>query len=589
MGIPDFFRHFILKIGKYYECNDIIVYELPKYVHTLSIDMGGILHNCAQKCYSYADQANPERSLYVSSTSPEILEKEYFTIVTDKLLSLVSEVRPSEVFIIAVDGTCPLAKIKQQRSRRYQAAQSKDPLRKFDSNCLTTGTEFMARLDMHITKWLKDNSSFMPPMVIYSSHLVPGEGEHKIMDIYRERKDFQKPEKYHVLYGKDADLIILSSLAPISNIYLYREDDAETLNIQSLKNCLKYKFMGGRPSALQDFSIIMCFIGNDFLPRMIPMLDVRYSLFEVLKVYKSLRKPLVKRVGHNKYRVDFKNFSEFLKLLGDFEASLITGLSYKKDYYPLSLWKTCLVQSKTDNKILMDKFRVEWYNLILSPPPNADTEVFQHLLNTKTTFGLTEDSFNDMLYQYLLGVEWVLRYYTEGPMNVTQGWYYPYNHAPLFKELSEMADTIEDNEAEEELNSLNALKFDIPHQLLSVLPPQSKELLPKLLLQFIDDEFSPIKYMFPKGFLMDYEGSSRGHPIIPFVDPKVIIDTVNTIKWNPSQYSYYFKSSKNMVLLRTPIENVVNPITFNEKRKSPIKLASAPVGSPEHVWKKVYK
>lgn len=237
----------------------------------------------------------------------------------------------------------------------------------------------------------------------------------------------------------------------------------------------------------------------------------------------------------------------------------------------------------------MDKFRVEWYNLILSPPPNADTEVFQHLLNTKTPFGLTEDSFNDMLYQYLLGVEWVLRYYTEGPMNVTQGWYYPYNHAPLFKELSEMADTIEDNEAEEELNSLNALKFDIPHQLLSVLPPQSKELLPKLLLQFIDDEFSPIKYMFPKGFLMDYEGSSRGHPIIPFVDPKVIIDTVNTIKWNPSQYSYYFKSSKNMVLLRTPIENVVNPITFNEKRKSPIKLASAPVGSPEHVWKKVYK
>ena len=335
--------------------------------------------------------------------------------------------------------------------------------------------------------------------------------------------------------------------------------------------------MGGRPSALQDFSIIMCFIGNDFLPRMIPMLDVRYSLFEVLKVYKSLRKPLVKRVGHNKYRVDFKNFSEFLKLLGDFEASLITGLSYKKDYYPLSLWKTCLVQSKTDNKILMDKFRVEWYNLILSPPPNADTEVFQHLLNTKTPFGLTEDSFNDMLYQYLLGVEWVLRYYTEGPMNVTQGWYYPYNHAPLFKELSEMADTIEDNEAEEELNSLNALKFDIPHQLLSVLPPQSKELLPKLLLQF------------PKGFLMDYEGSSRGHPIIPFVDPKVIIDTVNTIKWNPSQYSYYFKSSKNMVFLRTPIENVVNPITFNEKRKSPIKLASAPVGSPEHVWKKVYK
>ena len=61
---------------------------------------------------------------------------------------------------MAIDGVAPRAKMNQQRSRRFRTAldaekamekavkegleMPKDP--PFDSNCITPGTEFMARL-----------------------------------------------------------------------------------------------------------------------------------------------------------------------------------------------------------------------------------------------------------------------------------------------------------------------------------------------------------------------------------------------------------------------------------------------------------
>ena len=85
----------------------------------------------------------------------------------------------------------------------------------FDSNCITPGTEFMAKLNVHLAyyvrkkikedvRWrevcrgnicicfsLHSNSSpsLAQIQVIYSGHDVPGEGEHKIMDYIRGLKN----------------------------------------------------------------------------------------------------------------------------------------------------------------------------------------------------------------------------------------------------------------------------------------------------------------------------------------------------------------------------------------------------------------
>ena len=73
-------------------------------------------------------------------------------------------VRPRRLLYMAIDGVAPRAKMNQQRSRRFKSAREAEKMRAealakgepepkgepFDSNCITPGTPFMARLSEHL-------------------------------------------------------------------------------------------------------------------------------------------------------------------------------------------------------------------------------------------------------------------------------------------------------------------------------------------------------------------------------------------------------------------------------------------------------
>ena len=121
----------------------------------------------------------------------------------------------------------------QQKLRRYKTIKEKEVKNKihrelnieeednkWDTNAITPGTEFMARLSNYLQNEFNNNNFYGNIDIIFSNSNVPGEGEHKIFEYIRENNN---DNLIDVVYGLDADLIMLSLAAKKNNIYLLRE------------------------------------------------------------------------------------------------------------------------------------------------------------------------------------------------------------------------------------------------------------------------------------------------------------------------------------------------------------------------------
>lgn len=169
---------------------------------------------------------------------------------------VVRMVRPRKLLFMAIDGVAPRAKMNQQRSRRFRAAQeardkeqerqeailewqsrgrpvSESLLNKqeaWDSNAITPGTPFMDLLAASLRYWvaqkMNNDPSWSGLQVIISDASVPGEGEHKIMDYIRRIRSAPEHDANtrHVVYGLDADLIMLSLATHEPYFKVLRED-----------------------------------------------------------------------------------------------------------------------------------------------------------------------------------------------------------------------------------------------------------------------------------------------------------------------------------------------------------------------------
>lgn len=305
---------------------------------------------------------------------------------------------------MAIDGVAPRAKMNQQRSRRFRAAQEaqerqreeealrkqleregikvpppEDKETKFDSNVITPGTPFMWRLSIALQYYvhlrLNNSPAWRNIDVILSDSNCPGEGEHKIMKFIRLQRglDGYDPNLRHVVYGLDADLIMLCLATHEANCTILREQvqankqEQETeeekmqrmireadqqhksadqsgkeeerkppistkpfqlLSVPKLRQYLQYDLQLNDPTipqdneAILDDFVFMCFfVGNDFLPHS-PTLEIREKAIDLLmQVYKNNLRYIG---GHlcDGPNVHLERVERFARLVGQYEEQI---------------------------------------------------------------------------------------------------------------------------------------------------------------------------------------------------------------------------------------------------------------------------
>ncbi|KAH0840109.1 exoribonuclease 2 [Lanmaoa asiatica] len=275
--------------------------------------------------------------------------------------TIFNHLSPSLSFCL-LDGVAPRAKMNQQRSRRFRSAQeAKDKAEArrlavaeweamgkvisdeekhkeaWDSNAITPGTPFMSLLAASLRYWVVEKMNTDPGwkdlQVVISDASVPGEGEHKIMDFIRRQRSNQghDPNTKHVIYGLDADLIMLALATHEPYFRVLREDvfaqDKSTacricgeeghyaaqcpgpkpgalvekpkhtppekkpfifLDVSILREYLetelyvpRARFSFNFEQAIDDWVLLIFFVGNDFLPHL-PSLEIREGAIDTL-------------------------------------------------------------------------------------------------------------------------------------------------------------------------------------------------------------------------------------------------------------------------------------------------------------------
>lgn len=489
MGIPSYFVYLV----KNY--NSIIKKYDNKQVNieNLYIDSNSIIYD-AVKSIEYK-QNDIEYELKIINW------------VCEKILYYINLINPSNIVYIAFDGVAPVAKLEQQRNRRYKSwyvnnysnNDSNNDLKKWDTTAITPGTKFMDTLNKRIAQYFntkfKINSKKKDHLkIIISGSNESGEGEHKIFQYIRDNKEYHK-DTNTIVYGLDADLIMLTLIhTTISeNLYLFREtpyfisfldnslveNEHYVLDIKELGNILcnlmSGKVINSYETYISDYIFICFMLGNDFMPHF-PAINIRTNGIDILMdLYKTL-------FGDNKNslisdnKIVWKNFRKFIEKLAENEEKYGINEMKIKDKQE-KRFKYNMNSFKNDEEKLMacptyDRVVEKYINI-------GDTGWRERYYSELFKIDINDSRKQQICINYLEGLEWTYKYYTDKCYDWR--WKYKYNYPPLLVDLFNYIPYFDTEYIK--LKNINAVTPLV--QLSYVLPRNSLDLLPKKLYEYL--------------------------------------------------------------------------------------------------------
>ena len=519
MGIEGFGSY----IQRYFR--DCTSPKKPKNIASLFIDANGIFYKATAKV---VPQDGDEKELdKLRELNKEQIENKIIKASVKILEDMITQFKPKDNLILAIDGVANAAKMNQQKTRRYKKETSIDKI--FNTRCFTPGTEMMVKLDRAFTEVIKKIVNIRK--VIYSSHLVPGEAEHKIFDLIRANKIILSSDN-HILHGDDGDLLIIPLLSPIKNIYVYRENISLFHSVDKLKGLIKNKLKNRSEEIIlcQDFALLSFFIGNDFLPRFPNLPNTVGTMDIMIRVYNRVDKDMTNSMGD----IIWENFYHLINCMdkwkrndyGLYENNFIRPLAFPLKVLHESVTltdekgkkvKETYDSSRHTINFDLPAFAEKWYNKQFAPKEKKLAQMY-----SGEEYFTTRD-ITKMVIKFLQTFQWVLKYYLIGPEKVPNSFFYPYNYTPLSISVINYLKLLLREKKVHHLDKVLELRnysFHAAHQLLMVLPPFSIDLIPvefHTVYKTALNALSPTDYPDPIAENTDKEHMAK--PIIPPINP----------------------------------------------------------------------
>ena len=508
MGIPSFFSYIIQ------QHSGVLSQQVGTPFSRLYMDCNSILYDC----YRSVPQSES-----IESFETILLER-----TSEQIAKYIRDIHPSQIVYIAFDGVAPVAKMEQQRTRRYKSwfetiltnkIEQKAPIDiKKTTSMFTPGTSFMNKLSHYMKrKFLNQEKVYGVREIIVATPDEPGEGEHKLYTHLRQNPTNDPC----AIYGLDADLMMLSlfHISYCANMYIFREapqfaqnlldktqfekgkNEPIFINVAKLGRSISHEMRCGDPDPhrMYDYVFLCFFLGNDFLPHF-PSMNIRTSGITILlDTYRAT-------IGNKKEcfilsktsppQIQWKEVSRLITEISKHEKDYIC-----QEYAVRKRWDKTppQLQPKKTTKMRLDLFqntpvlyRAE--EKFINPYEKGWEERYYRIL-------FDSEKHNDICVNYLEGLEWVYNYYLLGKVNWE--WKYKYHYPPL---LSDLATTLTLNsknnffikQEEKETHPVSAHA-----QLAYVLPPVYHHLLPE---QHVLKEHCIIYKQYYDGYTLNHDG-----------------------------------------------------------------------------------
>jgi len=298
-----------------------------------------------------------------------------------------------------------------------------------------------------------------------------------------------------------------------------REDYRSMVNIDRLRELVVNKFYfegANRNIIIKDFSVIVMFAGNDFLPKLPSFTDIGNFLEIFRRLYINGKRHIIGDDGN----IDFQTLYRIMKKFNDVEDKLLVKIvreGLQKFPYPE------LIQCVSPSGLDSERFTNLWYCKQFCPATGQLASLYED------NQYYTDQEIGKMSVEFLKTMQWVYKYYTEGYKSVSNTHFYPFIYAPFGKSLYSTLDMIYNDKRKlrgrikklQDVSSEKNIDITAVHQLMLVIPRRSAAIIPPEAIDVYDNIMVMI---CPDSFKIKHEGTNADWhktAIIPPVNVKL--------------------------------------------------------------------